>query len=267
MGAAIALALVAACSSGHPALLAATPTTPPPANIYRGPLSGPAGRALECSHRPFAHGSQDYADGLAAVAGDYLAAARDFLGGDDYVGATVPSHGYRIERRSASRVLLSWDVAGRTKVAMIVHDGITDYLHHRGWGVETWAQCDPAEFPPATTEALGISIWQDRTGARVPVAAVHSVPGQQVCHFGGTGSLQVGKQSYVHDPNATMSRYLLMPYDGSAALPSDARDSGWHHYGRELWFASNHAAVYLVSLASSSDVQRWPALDRGFGCD
>jgi hypothetical protein len=262
----LAIMLVAGCSSSSPPLLATSPTHPQSGSVYRGPLSSPAERALECRHRPFAHGSQDYLDGLAEVADNYQSAARDFLDGDDQLSATVPSNGYRIERRGGPRVLFSWDVDGRTKVAIIARDGMTDYLHRRGWGVESWAECDPAEFPASTTDALGIGVWQNRAGQRVPVAEVRSSPGQHVCDFAGTGFLEVGTRTYVQDPHGTMRDYLRTPYAGSATLPADAQDSGWHRDGRELWLAGDRAAAYLVSTESPSDVQRWPATKPGFGC-
>ena len=111
------------------------------------PYDGPAraGKALECDGKPYAHGSGDYGGGLEEVQDDADAALEDYVDSEGWDGRW-PDDGYRVEREAVDRVLLSWDVDQRTKVAFVVADGIKDYLGHRGWGVETWAQCDPAEL-------------------------------------------------------------------------------------------------------------------------
>ncbi len=55
-----------------------------------------------------------------------------------------PDHGYRVERAERDRVLYSYDVDGRTKVAVVV---AKDQRDRPGWGPETNASCDPAELP------------------------------------------------------------------------------------------------------------------------
>lgn len=54
-----------------------------------------------------------------------------------------PDYGYRVERREGDRVLFSFDVRGRTKVAVVV---AKDQPHRPGWGPETSASCDPSEW-------------------------------------------------------------------------------------------------------------------------
>jgi hypothetical protein len=276
---AIALVLMASCAGrATPASPLASGSAGRPA--YAGPLyipfstddnatvlgrSGAAGKALECRYPPYEGGTAAYDDGLLEVGATYVRALVEFLGPDDTRG--FPRSRYRLERTDGNRALLSWDVDGRTKIAIIMRDGIRDYMGHRGWGVETWAECDPAEFPAATTAALGIGVWLDRNGESVPVARVKSFPKEGFCSYAGTKVLQIGQSGYVRDPRHELTDYLLVPYDGAAALPEDATDSGWHRDGRELWLSRRGESVYLVALANPSDVERWPAWNRSYGCD
>ena len=231
-----------------------------------GSVPAKAAHALECDGRPYSSGAASYDDGLTNVGSNYGDAAAEFIGPNND-GGLLPKSGYRIAASHGGRVLLSFEVSGRTKAAILLRDGIMDYEQHQGWGVETWAACDPAEYPATVAEHLGFEFWQNGQGNRVPIGEVQSFSAA-FCDYSGTNFLQVGKDPhttvYVRDPDAQLTRYLRMPYDGSAALPADARDSGYHRNGRELWFGSHGDAVYLV--AAKSDVQRWPAVSSGVGC-
>ena len=278
----VATTLAGCTSSGHHELLIASGS---PGKPYNGPLyvpivstnpyapvldrSGAAGRALDCIYRPYAGGRGAYHDGLLEVAATYVRAAEAFMTPNS--GAfTLPPDGYRVARHAGNRVLLSYDVRGRIKAAIILRDGITDYQQHTGWGVETWAVCDPAEYPAELTDALGIGVWQDRRGRRVPVTQVESFPGDDFCDYSGVDYLQTGRypreEFYVHDADGQLTRYLTLPYDDSSTLPEDAIDTGFHRDGRELWFPPDRAAAYLVSQSDANDVQRWPGFKHTFGC-
>lgn len=281
---AVAIAAVGACtSSGHHDVV--TGTGPAPRSPYGGPMfvpvavsgghgsvlarSGAAGRALECRYRPYAGGEGVYDDGLTEVDSTFRRAASTFIGPNDD-GGILPPDGYRVERKAGSRVLLSFDVAGRTKAAIILRNGITDYMQHTGWGVETWAACDPAEYPAATIAKLDLGVWQDRNGRPAPLAQVESVPGEEWCDYAGVSFVQAGRypheRAYVRDTDHQATRYLRVAYDGAASLPPGAVDSGYHRDGRELWFGPDATAVYLVSLTDKMDVERWPAVKPGVGC-
>jgi hypothetical protein len=280
---AVVVVAVAGCtSSGRRSLLtgSGTPRTP-----YRGPLhvpivaagdnasvldrSGAAGRALECRYPPYGGGQGVYHDGLIDVESTFVDAADEFIGPDNG-GATLPSTGYRVERRVGDRVLLSFDVRGRTKVAIILRDGITDYRDAVGWGVETWAACDPAEYPADTVADLGIGVWHDADGRPVPIARVESFPGRAFCDYSDVDFVQIGNDrraiDYVRDPQGQLTKYLRVPYDGDARLPADAINTGFHRGGRGLWFGPDTRAVYLVSDSGQRQVERWPAPKPGFGC-
>lgn len=232
--------------------------------------SGAAGLALECDAEPTNGGSADYVEGdlydLGADAADAL---------DNYLEAeawayTIPAEGYRVEREDDGRVLFSYDVAERTKVAFVAADGLRDHRDDRGWGIESWAQCDPSEWPAAATDALDIGVWTDESGRRVPTDEIRSFQGAEHCDwqditFLGVGDRREGAQ-YVRDRERELGDLLRSTYDGSAVLPDDATGTGLRRDGRTLWVVPDRDAAYLVSVADPDDVERWPAAPRPIYC-
>ncbi len=102
--------------------------------------SGAAGRALECDGDPYDGGGADYDSGLASVQGSATGALENWFE-EEIFGPQIPAEGYRVEREDDGRVLFSWDVRDRTKVAVIAANGLQDYNDDTGWGIEAWAQC------------------------------------------------------------------------------------------------------------------------------
>ncbi len=269
----VVLALVTLAACGNAPLVK---SGAPPATPYAGPMSAPmdfadeasvmersgaAGRALECDGEPYEGGSGNYDTGLESVQETAKGALENVF---QEFANTLPGEGYRIERTDDGRVLFSYDVSKRTKIAFIAADGIKDYNHHTGWGIESWAQCDPAEFPESVTKALGIEVWQDPSGARVPVSRIQSSKGAAHCDWEDVTFLLYKKIAYVRDPRGTLGD-ILPSYDGSAKLPATATDTKLEHYGRRLWIGPDRAA-YLVRVDDSGDVERWPAAERHIGC-
>jgi WD40 repeat protein len=231
--------------------------------------SGAAGRALECRFEPYAGGSGDYVDsGLESVQEDPHAALQNWLT-EEFV--QLPHDGYRVEREDDGRVLLSYDVDGETKIAVITADGITDWNGDEGWGVETWAQCDPAELPTEVSDELGIGVWHTPSGKPVPVTRIHSTAGPEHCDWQDIVFLTLGGEQrdhlFLRDTTDKLQQWLATTYDGRAALPQDASDSGFERDGRHLWLARDGTAAYLVSTDDPNDVERWPAEKEPIGCD
>lgn len=283
-----ALALVLAGCGSEPLVVKGEPVASP----YDGPMhlpldfsdeasvaarSGAAGRALECTGAPYNGGGADYADGgLESVQDDAEGALENYF---EEEGASwgMPDEGYRVERRDDDRVLLSYDVDGRTLAAVIAADGIGDWKHHTGWGVESWAHCDPAELPADFTDDLDLEVWTDSAGSRVPVSEVISFQGSEHCDWQDITFVRLGEdpqginrdevQEYVRDRHGELADILNGEFSDRARLPDDARDTGWHHDGRELWLVPDKSAAYLVSLDDQTDVERWPASKQPIGCD
>lgn len=230
--------------------------------------SGAAGRAVECDGDPYDGGGADYDSGLVSVQGSATQALENFL--EEGLSAQVPSGGYRIEREDDGRVLFSYDVGGQTKVAFIAANRVRDYNDAKGWGVEAWAQCDPAELPTDVTEALGIQVWQDQIGARVPVTQVWSFQGPEHCGWQDITFLVLGAErdagQYVRDTAGELADFLRTTYDDDAKLPKGATDTGFRRDGRELWLGPRSKAAYLVSAKNPQDVERWPAAKDSIGC-
>lgn len=271
--------LLAGC--GGPVVITSGEPVPSP---YAGPMhlpmdysddasvlerSGAAGRALQCDGSPYAGGGADYESGLASVQDSATAALENLF--DQPFSARVPRSGYRVERRDGGRVLFSYDVDGRTKAAFIAAEGIRDFSGDVGWGIESWAGCDPSELPASVTEDFVLEVWQDSSGQRVPVTTIRSFPGAEHCDWQDITFLLLGPEGeaqwYVRAPGGQFSPGLLRTtFDGSATLPEGATSTGFHRDGRELWLGPDHDAAYLVSLDDPTDVERWPAAKRPIRC-
>ncbi|CCK25468.1 hypothetical protein BN159_1089 [Streptomyces davaonensis JCM 4913] len=251
-----------------------------PATPYSGPLkvpvkdldedspratrieSGAAGRALECDGEIYSGGGSgtwSKGDGGSTPA-EGLEAYFDIEQPD------VPRTGYREERREGDRVLYSFDVDGRTKVAVIV---AKDGKDRPGWGPETSASCDPAELPESFTDTQWYEIWTDRDGRRVPITKLNSSVGPEHCdwqkaHFLSTGQ---GKDArlYARDPAEVLPQGALSsPYDGDVRLPKDARDTGYHYKDQELWLTDDDPTKAYIRTPDG--VEAWPEVNDGFGC-
>ena len=229
--------------------------------------SGSAARALECDTAPYDGGGSNYAEGGPETPQSTVTAAiRDFLTGRT---APMPRTGYRLETRDAGHVLVSFDVANKTKAALVLADNVKGTAPPAGWGVTAWAQCDPAELPASVTAGLGVQVWTDRTGSRVPVAHVHSFAGPADCWPATTFlDLNTGDHptEYVRRPTPDMAKFLTTSYDPTAHLPADATDTGFRHHSRELWLAPSGQAAYLVDVTDPTKVERWPAATRQVRC-
>jgi hypothetical protein len=192
--------------------------------------SGAAGRALECHAEPYAGGSGDY----------------------------------------GGRVLFSYDVRGRTKVAFIAANSMRDFNDDKGWGIETWSQCDPSELPDQVTSALGIQVWHDASGNRIPVAKIESYPGPEHCDWQDITFLTVdtksGERLFVRDSTGELGDLLVTAYDAVSTLPKHAIDTGFERGGRHLWLHPNGTAAYLVRRTSPESVERWPAAKQRVAC-
>jgi len=151
---------------------------------------------------------------------------------------------------------------------VVVADGVRDWEDRTGWGVESWAGCDPVELPEQILDALGTSAWEDKNGRLVPVAKVRSY--ENWCDLSGVTVVEVGPQwrrdqQWWRDPDGRVSDGLARRYKSGSQLPADAKATGWHRNGRELWLVPDGSAAYLVSTANPEDVERWPA-SQGLAC-
>jgi len=242
----------------------------PPATPYAGPLyvpatdsdeSGAAGRALECDGKMYAGGDAETwskGDGGKNPEGGLRAYF-------DIEQPDVPRTGYRVERRADGRVLFSYDVGGRTKVAVVV---AKDGKNRPGWGPETSASCDPAELPASFTKAHGYEIWTDKDGHRLPTTVVSSSPGAAHCdwqkaHFLETGDGKNGRL-YARDPDGVLEPGMLTAsYDGDVRMPASARDTGYRYQDWQLWLTADASKVYV---RTPDGVEAWPLVKDSMRC-
>lgn len=268
-GVAVLVAVTAlGCGSedGEAVVVAGTP----PATPYAGPLyvrttgsdkSGAAGRALECTGTMYeGAGAETWSEGDGGKTPEGGLQAYFAMEQPD-----VPRTGYRVEREEGGRVLFSYDVGGRTKVAVIV---AKDRKNRPGWGPETSASCDPAELPASFTKAHGYEIWTDEDGHRVPTTVVTSSVGAAHCDWQKAHFLQTGKgekeRLYARDPDRVLpSGMLTGSYDGDVRMPASARDTGFRYHDWQLWFAADTSTAYV---RTPDGVEAWPLVKHGTGC-
>lgn len=273
--------LLALAACGQQALVS---NDPPARDPYSGPMAltiasgegatvsqraGAAALALECEGSLHDGGGGAYDDGLASTQDSPEESLENNF---DETGheATLPSRGYRVERRADNRVLFSYDVTGRTKVAFIVYNNVTDSDGDTGWGVESWAQCGPSEFPDNATEDLNIGVWENAAGKRVPTSTIESFNGAEHCDWQDVTFIRLGPNQtdpeYVRDPAMKLTESLTGTFDHLEELPPTADDTGLRRAGRELWLAHDQARAYLVDIDHRNDVEVWPASKSRVGC-
>ncbi len=263
----VAIAAVVLAGCGSVVVDRGRSATPP----YEGSLdAGAAVGALECDgETPSRRGEGVYDDGLAKVQESAEAALDDYVR-ESGLSFFTPTDGYAVEREQAGRVLFSYDADGLTKVSIFAADGVRDWNGDEGWGVRTWAQCDPSELPADITDDLNIGVWEDESGRRVPVTRIQSFQGAEHCSWTDITFLLVGRERkadwYVRDTSGDLSELLRTTFADEATLPQGATDTGLRRDGRQLWIAPDEDAAYLVSLDDAHDVERWPAATQPIRC-
>jgi hypothetical protein len=218
--------------------------------------SGAAGQVLRCDgkihwgdsgHDARPDGGASTATARAALAG-FTAAMRHYL----------PQDGYRFARSAGRRVLFTFDVAGRPRVAVIVLNRGTG-KGKAGWVLDSYASCDFSELPPSAVPDSWVQVWTDRTGKPVPTDVIESGPGPAHCDLTTVTLLTLaGRRQYARDPDGKLTKELAHPYRATATLPTQARDSGFRRDGAALWLTDD--AAYLVS---PQNTELWPRSDVG----
>ncbi|WP_199547163.1 hypothetical protein [Streptomyces sp. N35] len=222
---------------------------------------GSAGRALECDWEVMSGGRGDRwskSDGGSTPEDGLRLYFEIYQPG-------LPTSGYRIEHKEKGRVLFSYDVQGRTKVAVIV---AKDQPRRPGWGPDTSAHCDVAELPENFTDDLADDIWHDLDGRRVPTAIITSSEGSGHCDWQRAHFLEMGsgvkRVLYARDPHTILPDTMLTsPYEKDVELPADAKDSGYRLDDWQLWRTGSKSAVYV---RTTDGVEKWPAVRKGMAC-
>ena len=160
----VAVALMAALSAcSDPAASESVTDTTAVDHPYDGELDGKRGaeKALECTGDTYRRGVGD-PDGGLEENGDTPGLGLDNWMDPEAWFQQVPTTGYAIEREDDGRALISYDAEDKTVIAFVMRDGQKDYYDdERGWVVESYAMCDPAEWPSHVTDELDIGVWSD----------------------------------------------------------------------------------------------------------
>lgn len=260
---------------GRSVVVDAVPEAPP----YDGPLyvevtagpddepadrSGAAGRVVDCDSAVLG-GS----DGGGPHEGEVTRTPEGAVTAAVGEGFLRLGEEFREARREEDRVLYTYEVDRRVKQAYVVHHG-RSIDGHTGWYVESEARCDFAEFPDTVTDELGLQIWTDAAGRRVPTSVLVSRAGPEHCDWQRMTFLRVdggdldGGRTYVSQPEAWLyPDWLTEPYVDAQPLPADARDTGYERGGDHLWTSADRKRAYVGTAAS---VQSWPGTVKPLGC-
>ncbi|MFJ4713315.1 hypothetical protein [Streptomyces sp. NPDC088785] len=275
----VGLLALTACGSDIPDGLIAEGSAAP-ATPYTGPLrakapargedgrlrgGGAALLALECAARPYEAGAAAD-EGAGDDGADSAAGALARYAGDG--SEEMPVRGYRAEAGRGHRVLYSYDVAGRTRAAVVVAED------RRGWFAETYASCDPSEFRARDRARLPVRVWEDAHGRAVSTAKVVSWRGAEHCDWQdvefvtldrGDDGRRRGRQ-YLRDARGVLADLdgLSSTYAEDVPLPSDAVDTGYRDAGRELWLAPDRSRAYVRD--ADGTVERWPGTKEQVAC-
>ena len=158
--AAIALALlVSACGDDHD---------------HGSEVPTSAGDAVGCVGAPYARGSGNYDSGPENVQDDARKALDDWL---EQEGSQIPDVQLAETSRHGDAALFTWTENREVLAAFVVHDDTDGLDGDRGWGVTSYAVCDPAEWPPERSDEIGIEVWSNADGDRVPTSLIHSERG------------------------------------------------------------------------------------------
>lgn len=215
-----------------------------------------ARESLTCEGEVYAHGRVDYRSGPAQVEGTPERALDEWLVSDPV--ASIPPAGYRRAGGAYDRVAFTFEDG---VVAVVLDSALRDPRGEQGWGVASWAQCDPSEMSEEASSAAGFQVWEDVAGERVPAGEVESYRGADRCDQQDLTFLTVAGTTYVGGESAELRDRLRATFDPDAELPARAVDSGYRREGRELWLGEDSA--YVVD---GSQVERWPAARGDVGC-
>lgn len=236
---------------------------------------GAAARAVQCDGPGMTASTapvgQDLLPGLLDGRDSPQAALAEYTEQDGY-----DLSGFRVEARDSSRVLYSLDVAGRTKVAVVVVNDTDPRSHPDGWVAESQARCDAAELPARQGEdgageltddgpvaPDGSQVWTDQAGRPVSTELVAGYRGAEHCGWQEIRFLTLGDEQFVADAGGALSGSLVGPaYDPDVpALPAAARDTGYRRAGIEL-----HRTADAVFLVAQQRTERWPLAEQPILC-
>jgi hypothetical protein len=219
------------------------PDAPDPAD-----RAGAADEYIECVH-PIWNGGWSQDVGGTGNAGDPADALALFVDSGLF---GLPPKGYSLTGRDGGRLLYTYAVDGTQKVAVILSNSPS------GWGFETFASCDPAEYDPADDELLRMGIWTASDGRRTPTSIITSMPGAEHCGWESVTYLLYQDRQYISDPNGVMGVRFVEPFASDTNLPADAVDTGFRRKGQSLWLSADNSVAYLVS---DDRVEAWPTPD------
>lgn len=179
-----------------------------------------------------------------------------------------PQQGYLLERQESERALFTYRVDGVAKMAVVLLDGPA-LGGPAGWHPESWAHCDPSEFPDAALRPGSLEIWTDDQGRRAPTYEIRSSRGAAHCDWTDMTFLTLDEDEEHQYVRRAQTEYVgdffAERYRTAVPLPRDAVDSGYRRDGRQLWLSADRKRAY-VGRPGAATVELWPRTTQMLGC-
>ncbi|MDO9380075.1 MAG: hypothetical protein Q7T56_14610 [Nocardioidaceae bacterium] len=123
--------------------------------------------------------------------------------------------------------------------------------------------CDLAELPRRHTDAIGLQVWADDTGAPVPVATLRVQSGPVHCDWQSMTFLELDGATYVRDPLPDLRAFVRGPFREHVAVPDDAVATAYEHDGDRLWTSPDGRRVLV---GTPDDAEAWPRASDDLVC-
>ena len=114
-------------------------------------------------------------------------------------------------------------------------------------------------LPRSSTDSLGLQIWSDSSGRKVPTTTIESWRGPEHCDWQSLTFLYLGKAVFVRNPQ----REVAEPYDKHVELPASVVDTGFERADDHLWLSPEKERAFV---GTRDDVEIWPRAIRHLGC-
>jgi hypothetical protein len=179
----------------------------------------------------------------------------------------VPHSGYTALGSIGDRSVWTFDVAGRTKVVVVVSPRFGEFVGGAAFTVEELRMCDVAELGAETDFGPFYRAWAHEESG----ALITDVVGPAHCGWESARLLHTTDASgalmfqYIRDPLGVLDAHTLVPYADDVEIPPDGSFSGYRSGdGHELWFTEVNDAAYVVR--PDGVVEQWPRAEQPVGC-
>lgn len=237
-------------------------TAGPPTIVPRPAWAADLAGQLDCIGPPANIGAEVDQPLSPEILGSTAEEALQVFLGPSNLYASLPTEGFGPSQVDEHWASFGYDVDGRLKAVVVLTDQ-TDM--EPGWTVVGLRACDASEFDPATPLTFPVTVWTDAHGQRVSTEVIRSTPGPGHCGWESTIWLHFAPDHalFFRDPNRVMREWTTTRFVLDAALPAEARDTGYRSGLGKLWIKDGGDAWLVLP----GRVEHWPrSIDAQIGC-